>query len=171
MPRLPIVPRGKLPSSLNDTIEQGLDTGVLSTAVPIQVWSHRPDVAQSWLETLLALNQSALLSARERELARLRVSAITQCQACQLARKSDQVTEEDIACLRADDERFTPREQLAIRFAETFAHDHTALDDEMYQSLGAQFSDPEIAELHLFCGLMLAGGRVTYALQAYEASS
>ncbi|BFM08210.1 hypothetical protein GCM10025791_35430 [Halioxenophilus aromaticivorans] len=112
-----------------------------------------------------------MLSARERELARLRVSAITQCQACQLARKSDQVTEEDIACLRADDERFTPREQLAIRFAETFAHDHTALDDEMYQSLGAQFSDPEIAELHLFCGLMLAGGRVTYALQAYEASS
>jgi len=34
-----------------------------------------------------------------------------------------------------------------------------------------RFSEEQIVELHLFSGLMLAGGRMTYVLTGYEDTS
>lgn len=168
MPRVTPVPAPELPVELATAIARGLDTGVLSTSLPIEVWAHRPAVAAGWLNTLQALHDTALLSPRERELVRLRISAITQCKACQLARKSDTVTEEDIACLQSTDARFSPREQAALGFAEQFSADYHNIDDTHFSQLRDLFSEAEIVELNLFCALMLAGGRLTYVQQAYD---
>jgi alkylhydroperoxidase family enzyme len=102
-----------------------------------------------------------------RELVRLKIASITTCQACQLARKSDAVTEEDIACMATDSESFTPVERAALRYAELFASDYLEIDDTHFLRLGEFFSDAQVAELGLYCALMLAGGRMTLVQQAY----
>ncbi|NIB44088.1 carboxymuconolactone decarboxylase family protein [Pseudomaricurvus alkylphenolicus] len=167
MPRVTPIPKPELPNDLADAVDRGLATGVLSTSLPVQVWSHRPAVAKAWLSTLQALHDTALLSDRERELVRLRISAVTQCKACQVARKSDAVSDEDIACLDTNNARFSARERAALSFAEQFTTDHTGVGDADFVQLRLVFSEAEVVELNLFCALMLAGGRMTYVQQAY----
>lgn len=165
--RLPLVPIAEFPDPLREALERGRTSGMLSTPVPVQVWAHRPDVALAWLNALEQMHTFGLLDARLRELARLKIASITTCQACRLARKTDTVTEADIACLSSDYAGFTPRERAALRYAELFAGDYMAIDDAVYAELQLHFSVPEIVELNLFCALMLAGGRMTYVQRAY----
>lgn len=168
MARLPLVPVERLPDGLRRLLDRGRRSGLLSTSVPVQVWAHRPEAATAWLQALEAIHERGLLDARLRELVRLRIAAITACRACQIARKTDAVDETDVACLDSGSDRFDEREQAALRYAELFAGDYLAIDDEVFLRLGRSFSVPEVVELNLFCALMLAGGRMTHAQQAYE---
>lgn len=174
MPRLPLVPLSEFPPGLRAVTERGRSSGMLSTTAPVQVWAHRPEVAAAWLQALEQLHTHGLLGARLRELVRLKIASITNCQACRLASKSDTVTEADLAnladlaCLAPDSDRFSPPERAALRYAQLFADDYTAIDDTVYAELARWFSVPEVVELNLFCALMLAGGRMTYVQQAYE---
>ena len=59
---------------------------------------------------------------------------------------------------------FTPREKLAIRYAELFALNHQALDDAFFAELHEHFSDPEILELGWYIGMCLAMGRLLATL-------
>ncbi len=168
MPRLPLVPLSDFPQALREATERGRQSGMLSTTVPVQVWAHRPDVASAWLQALEQMHSHGLLGARLRELVRLKIASITNCQACQLARKSDTVTEADIACMALDSGHFSPPERAALHYAQLFAADYTAIDDAVFDELKRCFSVAEVVELNLFCALMLAGGRMTYVQQAYE---
>lgn len=167
MARVPLIPLDAIPPELRGAIERGLGSQMLSSPRPVQAWANRPPIALAWLELLERFYQNSLLSERLRELLRLKVASITTCQACQLARKSDTVSEEDIACLSLDSDRFTPAEQAALVFAELFAGNYQAIDDQHYARLAECFTPAEVAEISMFCGLMLAGGRLTYVLQAY----
>ena len=169
MALLPLIPLADFPPELADAVAHGVQTRMLSNTTPIQVWAHRPGVAKAWLATLDQLHNHGILDARLRELVRLRIAAFTTCSACRLARKSDAVSEADIACLAADDPRFSPAEQAALRYAELFASDPLAIDEVLFAELARWFSVPEVVELNLFCALMLAGGRMTQAQRAYEA--
>ncbi|MDZ4326626.1 MAG: hypothetical protein U1A73_16650 [Pseudomonas sp.] len=55
----------------------------------------------------------------------------------------------------------------ALRYAELFASDYLEIDDTHFLRLGEFFSDAQVAELGLYCALMLAGGRMTLVQQAY----
>ena len=167
MTRLPTVPLSDLPPSLGNAIERGLATRMLSSTVPVQVWAHRPEVAEAWLAALEAMHLRGLLPGRLKELVRLKIASITTCKACQVARKDDSVSEDDIACLAHDDPRFSPVEQAALHYATLFAADYMAIDDGLFDKLKLHFSTPAIVELNMFCALMLAGGRMTYVQQAY----
>lgn len=168
MTRLPTVPLASFPPSLAAAVERGRASRMLSSTVPVQVWAHRPELAEAWLATLEAIHSRGLLPGRLRELVRLKIASITTCKACQLARKDDAVSEEDIACLASGDARFSPAEQAALRYAELFAADYMAIDDAVFDTLKRHFSILDIVELNMFCALMLAGGRMTYVQQAYE---
>jgi len=168
MSRLPPVPLDALPPELGAAVARGRASRMLSTTLPVQVWAHRPEAAASWLATLEAMHLRGVLPGRLKELVRLRIASITNCKACQLARKDDSVGADDLACLAADSARFSPAEQAALRYAELFAADYTAIDDALFASLKRHFTVPEIVELNMFCALMLAGGRMTYVQQAYE---
>jgi alkylhydroperoxidase family enzyme len=169
MAHLPLVPLSEFPPPLAQAVERGVQTRMLSSTLPIQVWAHRPAVAEAWLATLDQLHNHGLLDGRLRELVRLRISAFTTCRVCQVARKSDDVSAGDVACLASDDARFSPREQAALRYAELFAADPLAIDDGTFAELARHFTTPETVELNLYCALMLAGGRMTQAQRAYEA--
>jgi alkylhydroperoxidase family enzyme len=168
MSRLPPVPLDALPPELGAAVARGRASRMLSTTLPVQVWAHRPEAAASWLATLEAMHLRGVLPGRLKELVRLRIAAITNCKACRLARKDDSVDADDLACLAADSDRFAPAEQAALRYAELFAGDYTAIDDALFASLERHVTIPEIVELNMFCALMLAGGRMTYVQQAYE---
>ncbi|TWC40210.1 hypothetical protein FBY03_103156 [Pseudomonas sp. SJZ079] len=157
----------QMPVELREAIARGQDSRMLSSPKPVQVWAHRPQVALAWLALMESFHHDSLLEERLRELLRLKIASITTCQACQLARKSDQVSEEDIACLSSDNERFNPAEQVALRFAELFASDYMAIGDEHYAQLAQYFTSAQVVELNMYCALMLAGGRMTYVQQAY----
>jgi alkylhydroperoxidase family enzyme len=167
--RLPTVPLADLPPSLASALERGRANRMLSSTVPVQVWAHRPEVAEAWLGALEAMHLRGVLPGRLKELVRLKIASITSCKACQLARKDDSVSEDDIACLAHDDPRFSPAEQAALHYATLFASDYMAIDDALFDTLKRCFTTPEIVELNMFCALMLAGGRMTYVQQAYEA--
>lgn len=170
MARLPLVPLPDLPPALRDALERGRSTGMLSTPVPVQVWAHRPEVALAWLQALEAMHSRGMLDERLRELVRLRVAAITTCRACRLARKTDAVSDDEVACLASESDRFSERERAALRYAELFAGDYLDIDEALYRRLEQSFSVAEIVELNMFCALMLAGGRMTHVQQAYEES-
>lgn len=161
------VPLDQLPENLRKAVERGRDNRMLSSTLPVQIWAHRPAVALAWLNTIEEIHVRGVLDARLRELVRLKIANITTCRACQVARKTDAVSEEDIACLSWDDPRFTPREQAALHYAELFAADYFSIDADVYAALETQFSTDEIVELNLFAALMLAGGRMTYVQRGY----
>jgi alkylhydroperoxidase family enzyme len=167
MPMIEPVPLEALPPRLSEAVARGQASRMLSSTIPVQIWAHRPEAAQAWLGMMEALHTGALLDGRLRELVRLKIASITTCRACQVARKSDDVSEEDIACLSWDDPRFTPAEAAALHFAELFAADYFAIDEAIFAELALHFSPAEIVELHMFAGLMLAGGRMTYVLRGY----
>lgn len=169
MALLPLIPLAQFPKGLADAVRRGLSTRMLSSATPVQVWAHRPEVAAAWLAALDQMHNHGVLDERLRELVRLRIASFTTCRACQTARKSATVTDADLACLASSDPRFSEAERAALRFAELFASDPLAIDEAIFDELRARFSVPQIVELNMFCALMLAGGRMTQAQRAYEA--
>lgn len=64
----------------------------------------------------------------------------------------------------ATTDAFTPREKLAIEFAEKFAFDHTSIGDELFTRLKEHFTDPEILELTITVGFCVGIGRAFHVL-------
>ena len=168
MPRVVPVRLDALAPPLAAMVERGRHNRMLSSTIPVQIWAHRPAVAAAWLSALEEMHLRSCLPERLRELVRLRIAAITTCQACLVARKSDTVTEEDLACLSSDHPRFTDAERAALRYAELFAGDYFAIDETLFETLAEHFSTEQIVELNLYSALMLAGGRMTYVQRGYD---
>ena len=55
---------------------------------------------------------------------------------------------------------YSPREKLALRFAELMALDHHRVDDQFFEGLRQQFTDPEIFELGMITGQVIGYGRL-----------
>ncbi len=167
MPVINPVPLGELPDNLAQAIDRGTSSRMLSSTVPVQIWAHRPKIALAWLGVLEQFYADGCLDDRLRELVRLKIASITTCKACMIARKSDEVSDDDISCLSWDDDRFSPAEQAALHYAELFAADYFGIEDPIHKALEEHFNTDQIVELHMFCAMMLAGGRMTYVQRGY----
>jgi alkylhydroperoxidase family enzyme len=64
-------------------------------------------------------------------------------------------------------DEFTPREKLAIEFAEQFAIDHRMIGDDLWSRMKEHFSDREMLELTVTAGFCVGMGR---ALQVLDIS-
>jgi alkylhydroperoxidase family enzyme len=129
-------------------------------------WSlHRTEMAIGMGKFSEAVYGNSKLALREREAARWTIALINHCVVCQDTRAKE-------ADLHAVDESFyaevaswattdalTEREKLAAEFAQRFALDHQAMDDEFWARLRAAFADDEVADLIICCGLFLGLGR------------
>ncbi|MGE0387055.1 MAG: carboxymuconolactone decarboxylase family protein [Gammaproteobacteria bacterium] len=168
MPVIEPVPMEHLDPELRDLIAESRASGMLSTSVPNRIWAYRPELSKDMIRRYRLSFNNGILEPRLCELVRLRIAAFNDCVACKIARKSPEVSEEDVACLSSDDARFTPRERLALKFAELFVTDHFAIDDALFAQLGEVFSKAEIIELGFQVSGALAGGRLAHVLRAYE---
>ena len=56
-------------------------------------------------------------------------------------------------------EKFTPREKLALRYADAIIYNPAQADDAMWAALHAEFSEPELVELGYWIGFTFGGQR------------
>jgi alkylhydroperoxidase family enzyme len=64
-----------------------------------------------------------------------------------------------------DNPEYSDAEQVAIEYAERFALDHLAIDDEFFGRLHQHFSDADILDLTICIADFLAFGRLTEVLR------
>ncbi len=76
------------------------------------------------------------------------------------------LTEDKISRLEnfRDDAVFNERERIAIEFAERMATNHTAIDDDFFRRMRANFTDAEIVEIGMAAGQYIGFGRLLMVL-------
>jgi AhpD family alkylhydroperoxidase len=129
------------------------------------IWTLRPELGGMVERMIRGAYQDSILPADERELARMRIAQINDCVACSDFR-APSVLDAGIApdlyenvAAYATYPGYTPRQRLAIEYAERFANDHAAIDDGFFERLRGLFSDPEILDLTLCVAVFLGLGR------------
>lgn len=119
------------------------------------------------------------LPLRVREAARGRIAEANQCGVCLRTRDAggpaegiDEAFYEHLTTWREWD-GYSPRERLAIEFAERFALDHHGLrdDDDFWARFRALYSDHEVVELGISCALWVGGGRLMRVLDVAQSCS
>ena len=65
----------------------------------------------------------------------------------------------------SDSPEYSDGERVAIEYAERFALDHLAIDDEFFARLHEHFSDADILDLTICIADFLAFGRLTEVLR------
>jgi len=131
----------------------------------------RPKMAAGMGALSEAVYTNSRLPVREREAARWTIALINDCAVCQdtRARHGDEVgADEDFYRQVADWRAATAlseRERLAAEFAQHFALDHLAMGDDLWSRLHAAFSDEELADLTMCCGMFLGLGRVLAVIE------
>lgn len=132
----------------------------------------QPQLAGGLVAFSEAIYGQGRLPLREREIARMRIAEINQCEVCRNARQQQGTAagvDEDFYTNMLDWRHagdYSTREKLAAEFAERFAIDHVALraDDGFWQRMRAEFGDAEIVELTMSCALWLGAGRAMRVL-------
>jgi alkylhydroperoxidase family enzyme len=134
------------------------------------VWTLRPEMAGMVQRMITTAYQRSNLPAGEREVARMRIAQLNACAACSTFR-APSVVEAGVAeevYQHLDEWRtwpgYTDRQRLVIEYAERFATDHRAIDDELFARLRARFGDDEILDLTLCCAVFLGLGRTLEVL-------
>jgi alkylhydroperoxidase family enzyme len=117
-----------------------------------------------------AVYRNTQLSLREREAARWTIALINDCVVCQDTRARDAATHDvdegfygEVAAWRTSP-ALSDRERLAAEYAQRFALDHLAMDDDLWSRLRSAYGDDEIADLTICCGMFLGLGRTLAVL-------
>jgi alkylhydroperoxidase family enzyme len=129
-------------------------------------WSlHRTEMAIGMGKFSEAVYGNTKLGLREREAARWTIALLNDCVVCQDTRAKDAEQHAiddgfyaEVASWATSDV-LTDRERLAAEFAQRFALDHQAMDDDFWARLRAAYADDEVADLVICCGLFLGLGR------------
>lgn len=129
-------------------------------------WSlQRPEMAAGMGALASAVYGNSRLTVREREAARWTIALVNDCAVCQdtRARDGDQAGADEgfyaeVASWPTSD-ALSDRERLAAEFAQRFALDHLAMDDDLWDRLHKAFADDELADLTICCGMFLGLGR------------
>jgi len=125
----------------------------------------RPKMAAGMGQLSAAVYGNSQLSVREREAARWTIALINDCAVCRdtRARGGEAAGAGEPFYVEVTDWRsattLSRRERLAAEFAERFALDHLAMDNEFWDRMHDAFSDEELADLTICCGCFLGMGR------------
>jgi AhpD family alkylhydroperoxidase len=157
-------------------IDPDANAGAQTNLAVQAIINHRPEVAEALGVFSHARAKASTLTPRLSELVRLRIAFHNQCRSCMAVRYQravdDGVTEELVCSLERPMEAsdLTDAERAALRFADLFATDHLAIDEQVYDDLRRYFTEAELVDLGILCaycvgiGRMVATWRVTDAL-------
>ncbi len=112
-----------------------------------KMMGHRPEIVEKWFALDSSMRFGGLLEPALKEEVRRSLAEGIGCRFCASLGEPDPATRDK-------------RTALAVAFAETvFANfdDLHALDDEVFEVLKAEFSEPEIVELAIWTLFMIAG--------------
>jgi alkylhydroperoxidase family enzyme len=108
------------------------------------------------------------------ELLRLRIAFHNQCRSCMAMRyqkDGEQVVSEDLVCSLEkpmEAPNLTAQEKAALAYADVFATNHFAINEQTFATLRQVFSDAEIVELGMFCAYYVGFGRFLSCLDLTE---
>lgn len=137
---------------------------------PAMLWTLRPDMGAMVERMISTVYQRSALPPEEREVARTRIAQLNACSACSDFRAPSVVAagvpEELYEHLEeaATWPGYTARQRLAVEYAERFATDHRAIDDDLFARLRSSFTDPEILDLTMCVSVYLGLGRALEVL-------
>jgi uncharacterized peroxidase-related enzyme len=126
--------------------------------------AHRPEMLKSFLSFYATVGRS--LDRKLYELIYLRVSLINGCRYCAqhhiAASKRAGLTGEDWAELQAGNySRYSGKERAALNYVEKLTRAPHEINDDDFDELKNNFSEPEIVDIHLLAGLANLTNRVT----------
>lgn len=123
--------------------------------------AHVPAVLRSFNQSWQAVFREGVLDHSVKELARVFIAKSLECGYCAGQRShlalAAGLTErefDDVIEFRKSD-AFSPREKAALLLAEAIAWDPNLADDEVWEALHREFTEPEIVELGYFIGLTM----------------
>jgi alkylhydroperoxidase family enzyme len=125
----------------------------------------RPKMAAGMGALSGAVYGNSQLPVREREAARWTIALLNDCAVCRgtRAKEGAQAGADESFYAEVTNRRtsttLSERERCAAEFAERFALDHLAMDDEFWARMHAAFSQEELADLTICCGAFLGMGR------------
>lgn len=109
------------------------------------------------------LRDSGSLSPRLIELVRLRVAFHNQCRTCMAVRYLPDEVDEGLVCsLERPEEApdLSDGDRAALKFADLFATNHLAINDDVYDGLRKFYSESELVQLGLWCATFVGFGRL-----------
>jgi uncharacterized peroxidase-related enzyme len=126
--------------------------------------AHRPEMLKNFLSFYASVGRS--LDRKLYELIYIRVSLLNGCRYCTqhhvASSKRVGLTSEDWAELKVGDySRYSDKERTALTYAEKLTRTPQAISDADFIPLRAQFSEPEIVDIHLLTGLANLTNRFT----------
>jgi AhpD family alkylhydroperoxidase len=139
-----------------------------------RIYAWNPGVAAPFAEFMERFRTASVLSDRLVELVRLRVAFHNQCRSCMAVRYASGaeagVTDELVCSLErpAEAEDLTPAEKAALAFADLFATDHLAIDDETFAGLGEHFTEAELVDLCFQVAMFVGVGRMNAVLDLVD---
>jgi AhpD family alkylhydroperoxidase len=139
-----------------------------------QIYAWNPAVAAPFAEFMRTFRSASTLSDRLVELVRLRVAFHNQCRSCMAIRyysgTEAGVTEDLVCSLEAPAEAadLTPAEKAALGFADLFATDHLAIDDDTFAGLREHFSESELVDLCFQVAMFVGVGRMNAVLDLVD---
>jgi alkylhydroperoxidase family enzyme len=171
MARIEPIPWDQLPRESREMIQAGVDSGMYTTPLPMQIMAYSSAALRAMHESYSATFRRGLLEPRLVELLRLHSAQAGACEPCSASRKDASISEADVACLvDPGSARFTPREAAALRLFDDLAQDHHRIDDDYFRELAKHFSRGEIVELGYLCATSLGSHRFMHCLGIFSAT-
>jgi alkylhydroperoxidase family enzyme len=134
------------------------------------VWGEMvPGIGIAAAKFSAAVYGQTTLGLREFEAARLRIAQINGCLFCldwRTERDGEKVDDgfaDAVTGWRTTD-ALDDRARLAAEYAERYAVDHHAIDDDFWDRMAAHYSQAEIVELSMCIGSWIAFGRLNHVL-------
>ena len=168
MPRIEPVSEGAESPELAAVIERCRATGTPDERMSRVI--GKSEIGARYLMLFSEMMTGGLLPHRLKELVRIRMSVAEECGYCSSIRSKLALEEgltEDVVMEMIDlaaSRRITPREKMAIRFADQIKTGDVD-SDQLWTDLHEHFTDEEIIELGVFCGYIHGGGPFAVALQ------
>ena len=171
MSRLPLVPDLELDDFFRERVErdraEGRDPALNA------VMAHNPQLFERYFSFFYPAHEEGVLDTRIKEIARIQIARLNNCQACMNARyasaQAQGLDEARIAQLDLPEaeRELDEREQLAVEFAERLAYDHQRIDQPFVDRLLIA----EILELGMMIGQYIGFGRLLVSMGISEHSN
>ena len=139
-----------------------------------RAFASHPELLRSYLSFYIPLHKNdgiGIVDPRLKELIRLRIATLNGCAACRSARLDPDHVSEREAAIGVDapeSTTFSPRETVALRFAERMALDHHSIDDDAIREMKVHFSEAELLEVMMMTGQYIGFGRMAAVLRLEE---
>ena len=138
------------------------------------ILAHCPEASAGLAAAMDALRAKGTIGQRAFELIRLRIGFHNQCRSCMAVRYPESLDDgltEDLVCSLEqpyESPDLTDAERAALRFADLFATNHLAIDDEVYDDLRRYYTEDQLVEIGLICAISVGIGRLAATWHVVE---